>query len=236
MGGIAILIALAERRRTGRALYCENPQLNAAMGMVAHILRTTEGRVVGAGRLDVLQMGVEALESVYETSDGWVCLVVRTDDEIGKLEELLGLNILADERFADPGARREHRDELTELLRDRFARRTSFAWVEEAARAAIPLVVPAGEAAMEDLLHDPDQRNIGRVVEVQHPVLGRVRELTQLVRVNGSRVPHHKLAPGLGEHTEEILMSAGCTAEQIADFRSRREIVTFTREVGRSAP
>lgn len=47
LGAIAMLIAPLHRRLTGEALACENPQLNAAMGMMAHIVRTADGALLG---------------------------------------------------------------------------------------------------------------------------------------------------------------------------------------------
>lgn len=106
LGAIGMLMALLHRKRTGQALACENPQLNAAMGLVAHIVRQTDGEAIGAGRLDVLQTGVDALESLYATADGWVCAVAREDAEIVALGLALGFDILGDPRFGTAEGRR----------------------------------------------------------------------------------------------------------------------------------
>ena len=48
----------------------ENPQLNATMGHMAHMVRTGDGEVLGAGCLDPLQMGFGPFERLYQTRDG----------------------------------------------------------------------------------------------------------------------------------------------------------------------
>ena len=44
LGAIAVLIALIHRRTTGAAVSCENPQVNAAMSMMAHVVRSADTR------------------------------------------------------------------------------------------------------------------------------------------------------------------------------------------------
>jgi len=224
LGAIAMLVALADRRRTGRVLACESPQLNAAMGLMAHVVRTGDGTAVGAGRLDVLQTGVEALESLFETADGWVCLAAREDVEICALESMLNLSILADARFDSIEQRRTNRYELTELLRPAFAAKATGDLIENARQHGVPLVEPENESIVHRLLNDPEQRRLGRVVETLHPEKGAVREFTGLVRISGSIIQRHRLAPGLGEHTAEILGSVGYSSEQIDDLSSRGEV------------
>jgi crotonobetainyl-CoA:carnitine CoA-transferase CaiB-like acyl-CoA transferase len=47
-----------------------------------------------------------------------------------------------------------------------------------------------------------------------------VRELDVLLRVSdAARVPH-RLAPALGEHTDEILAALGCSEGEIAALRA----------------
>ena len=81
IGAIAILLALLHRDRTGRGQAIENPQLNATMTHLAHVVRTPAGEVIGAGKLDPLQTGRGAFDRLYETADGWICVVARTTAE-----------------------------------------------------------------------------------------------------------------------------------------------------------
>src|SRR3954454_7393247 len=80
LGAIAMLLALLHRDRTGVGQAVENAQLNATMTHMAHVVRTVEGDVIGADRLDPLQFGFGPFERLYETADGWVCVVAYTDE------------------------------------------------------------------------------------------------------------------------------------------------------------
>jgi crotonobetainyl-CoA:carnitine CoA-transferase CaiB-like acyl-CoA transferase len=224
LGAIGMLLALLHRRRGGAPAYCENPQLNAALGMVAHIVRDGDGEAIGAGRLDPLQMGISALESLYATSDGWICLAVRTDSEIAALQAELGVDILGDARFATIEGRVQNRDDLADLLRTAFEGRSASEWTRAFANSPASVVQPAGPSIVHHLMNDPEQRAAGRVAETHHAKKGMVREIAKLVRVSDSEDVPHRLAPELGEHTDEILLMLGYQAADIAELRKQGSI------------
>ena len=118
LGAVAMLMALLHRQRTGRGQYVENPQLNATMTHVEHIVRTSDGEVLGAGRVDLLQRGVDPLDRLYETADGWLVIVATDDTDASRLAEVLEVPFTSDERFATWRTRREHDYELGALLDD----------------------------------------------------------------------------------------------------------------------
>jgi crotonobetainyl-CoA:carnitine CoA-transferase CaiB-like acyl-CoA transferase len=206
LGAIAILLALLHRDRTGVGQAVENPQLNATMGHMAHAVRTPDGQVVGAGLLDPLQMGVGPFERLYETSDGWVCAVAYDDEARQALLQTLGVErVDDDERQAD------------RLVAAFAARRTSDV-VSELQAAGVVAVEPVGRN-VHALMNDPAPRRVGRVAEVAHPEKGKVRELHVLVRVSDAEQPPHRLAPELGEHTDELLAELGCNEAEITALR-----------------
>lgn len=225
LGASGMLIGLLRRRRTGHGGYVEHPQLNAAMVHVAHIVRTSTGEVLGAERLDPLQMGVGAFDRLYQTEDGWVCLCAKREDHIRGLESALSIDVLADERFATGSARAEHDYELSEIVGEAIQRRSTATVMEELLRAGVPAAVPVPRNDAT-FLRDPENQRSGRVAERPHPERGHVRELAVLVRVSDSAAQPHQLAPGLGQHTEEILRSVGFDGARIAALQSAGAIST----------
>jgi len=221
LGAIAMIISLLARRTDGKAFVCENPQLNASLGLMAHVVRNRDGVAVGAGRLDVLQTGVEALESLYETADGWLCVVARSDAEIQALERVLGVEILADAQFATFELRRENREALTDRLRVALAKRRASEWLTAFKGSGVAVVEPAGASATHDLMNDPHHQARGRVGLARHPEKGLVKEIDQLVRISNATVPPHRLAPELGQHTDAVLAWIGYSQEEIELLRAR---------------
>ncbi|WP_281689530.1 CaiB/BaiF CoA-transferase family protein [Pseudonocardia thermophila] len=221
IGAVAMLTALLVRRREGRAPYVEVPQLNSALVHMAHIVRRAGDReVLNAGRLDPLQTGFSALERLYETADGWICVVAATEQEIAALSRATGVGFAALDRFSSPAARVENDYELAALLDDAFRTRPTEEWLAALGRAGVPAMEPRpyNNAAF---LRDPANHRSRRVAECPHPTLGRVREFDQLLRVSDAAVVPHRLAPDLGAHSDEILAECGFAPEEIRSLREQ---------------
>jgi len=57
------------------------------------------------------------------------------------------------------------------------------------------------------------------VDELDHPVLGRIRQANPAARFAGRRVGELRPAPSLGEHDDEILGELGFSEATIAELR-----------------
>ncbi len=205
LGATAMLLALLHRQRTGEGQLVEHPQLNATMAHMAHAVRRVDGAVVGAGLLDPMQYGVGPYERLYQTADGWVCVVAYTDAERAALLGVAGV---------DDGD-----DAVLDLrLAGALSSRKTSELIDELAGARVPAVEPVG-LNRASLLTDPDHQRIGRVAECRHPEKGTVREIGVLVRVSDAAVVPHRLAPALGADTDEILASLGYGVSIIDELR-----------------
>lgn len=224
LGAAAILMALIQRQQSGRGQLVENPQLNATMAHVAHIVRKRDGTVLGAGQLDPVQLGVSALDWLYHTRDGWICLAVTAQSQFISLSRVLGRDFLIDPRFADAPSRRENDYELSTILLTAFSERSNMELHDALDAAGVPVAIPVGHNSTA-FLRDPDNRRTKRVAELPHVEQGHVREIAVLMRISDAVVAPHRLAPDLGEHTDEILTALGCDETLVAHLRARGVVV-----------
>lgn len=221
LGAIGILMALWNRRRGGRGQLVEHPQLNATMAHLAHIVRRPDGSVIGAATLDGGQLGTGALDRLYQTADGWLCLAAPRDDEFVRLCGTLDLQqVTTEPRFATAARRAENAEELSRRLEVAFAVMPTSTAVARLSADGVPCEVPAGYNC-EAFLNDPRNVQTGRVASSPHPTYGTVREVAKLIRVSDAAVAYHRRAPMLGEHGEEILAGLGYDDSEITKLRSR---------------
>src|ERR1700733_11424659 len=126
--------------------------------------------------------------------------------------------------FGDLGvaiASDEKRAILLRLLDDLFATGTRDDWVASLRGADI---VSAPINTLLEASNDPDVLANGYVTEVDYPAHGK------RLKVHGSPWQFSEtpakigVAPGLGEHNDEVLGDLGYSAAQMADFKSRKGI------------
>jgi crotonobetainyl-CoA:carnitine CoA-transferase CaiB-like acyl-CoA transferase len=217
-GAIAILLGLLHRQRTGAGQYVESPQINATLVGMSHIVRRTDGTVLGAGRLDPMQFGVSARERLYATSDGWICVSALTPRDSVALQTVLTSHAPRSAPAADIATVDD--DDLADQLAAMFERRTTDEWLELLAEVGVPAVEPKAVHNAATFLRDPENHRARRAAAVQHATDGTVRAVDKLVRISGTYSPPYRLAPELGQHTDESLAWCGYAADEIAELRA----------------
>jgi len=154
----------------------------------------------------------------FRTSDGEIALGVGSERQWARLGPAIGLpGLSSDPRFAANGDRVEHRDELIPILAERFAQRSSDAWLEVLDGAGIPagpiLDLPAAFSS-------PQAGALGARVPLRHPVLGAVDQVGIPFELAATPATIRLPPPMLGEHTDEILEGLGFDAAAIGRLRA----------------
>jgi alpha-methylacyl-CoA racemase len=140
---------------------------------------------------------------VYRTADGGFLSVAALEERFwGNLCEALDAPDLV-EGHLDPA----EQERIAARLEEIFSTRPRDEWVERLAglETCVGPVLDMAEA-----MEDPQVRHRG-LAEVDGEVVGP----GPTVRVSGAE-PALRPAPGLGEHTEEVLREAGLTEEELA--------------------
>ena len=162
-----------------------------------------------------------ALYDVYrlwETADGRILWFATLDAEYHGLFRALGKpEWCEDPRYGSVKARTENLAELgTEIMKliaELPTRELLARMIEED--------VPAGAVlSIEEMLEDEQLRHNEAIIETEHPTAGAMRMARPPARFHGTPQTVSRLAPNLGEHTDEVLAGLGYDAAKIASLRA----------------
>ncbi|MGH7898989.1 MAG: CaiB/BaiF CoA transferase family protein, partial [Candidatus Binatia bacterium] len=201
LAAVAVLAALAHRRRTGEGQRIEMAQTEAAAFLVGELY--LQSAVTGRRPLPQGNAADDAVpHGVYPSAgeDRWIAIAAVGDEAWRRLAAHLGWR--EQPRFASLAGRLAARAEIdrriTEWTRSRSA--------EEAAAS----LQAAGISAMavqdaNDHRADPHLAARGAIVAVEHPEIGRERHAANPIRMSRTPVRHAGPAPLLGADTEAVL-------------------------------
>jgi len=123
-----------------------------------------------------------------------------------------------DPRFLTNRDRVVNRETLVPLVEAEFRTRTTAEWLKRLRSESVPA---APIQSVDRVLEDLQVRQRGMVVDMDHPVHGRLPTLGTPVKVDGAMGLTVSPPPALGQHTDEVL--AGLLeypAARIAELRS----------------
>ncbi len=125
---------------------------------------------------------------------------------------------LDDERFNNPLGRAMNAEVLIGLLDEVFATRSLDEWAEIFATEPDMFWAPVN--TVDDLIADPAFHASGAMVEVPDGVSSTAMIATP-ADFDGTPIEHRRLAPSLGQHTDEVLAAAGLSDAERQDLRDR---------------
>ncbi len=225
LGGIfavvGILMALIERGKSGKGQRVESSLLE---GLVA-VLGFQAAKYFGTDERPEAQGNDHAMMSPYgtfKTKDGYMNIAAGNQAMWERLAKALDLeHLVRDERFLAVADRVENRSELTALLEEKLAEKTSKEWE--------PVFDKEGVANgpilhIDQVFQDPQVLHQKMVLEMDHPSVGKIKTLGFPAKL--SRTPAElKLPPPLkGQHTEEILGELGYPSDEIEAMRGEAVI------------
>jgi len=214
---VALIGALAYRRKTGRGQHIDQAQMEAASHLLAPVLmdyavncriQTRDGnRLPGA-----------APHSAYPCRghERWVAIAVTTDEEWQAFCKVIGEpSWTKDPKFSTLLARKENEDDLNALVGE-----WTIDFLAEEVMAKMQAAgVPAGVVQTnEDLFKDPQLRHRGHWVVMEHPRIGPYSFDAAAFKL--SKTPMELKTPGpvLGQHNDYVYREIlGMCDEQIED-------------------
>lgn len=208
----AVAVSLYARRdaREGRYIQANLMQAAGCFQSIRMLLNYMEGGKMVPGRVP---------SAIFPTRDGWVLILVFKEDEFPAFCGIIGKPDLAnDPRFADNASRIANEADLMPLLNEACGKIDSETLCAGLAEARI-MHEKVNEFA--DFLKHPQVEATGVISWLDHPGMGRI----PMPNVPGLQVLADgaplALAPGIGQHTREILSAHGYAGSEIAAFADR---------------
>ena len=208
----ATIAALFARERTGEGQLVEVPMLESLVGfnLVEHSAGQTYDPPLGAAGYE---RSMVEYRRPYATQDGYVCVLPYNVKQWRAFFELVEMpQMLDDPRVTDATVRSEKIGELYEMVANCVGKWRTDAVLEALERADIPCGRATALGALQD---DPHLQAVGLFQKFNHPTEGDITLVGPGVRFSKTPAGIHRLPATLGEHTAEVLRSAGLAENEI---------------------
>jgi crotonobetainyl-CoA:carnitine CoA-transferase CaiB-like acyl-CoA transferase len=208
-----IMLALWAREKTGVGQCVETSLLQAAVAMQSTSLVRVEQDPSQPAEAGGPGYGI------YKCGDDiYINVCALQQDQFQRFCLALELHHLAsDARFNDPGAQRELRSEIYPVIDAVMKTKAAQDWLKILDEADVP-AAPILEH--DEVFDEPQMRQNGMIVDVDHPKVGRTSMFGVPVKLSGTPGTIRHPSPLLGEHTDAVLTELGYTPGQIEELRA----------------
>ena len=220
-GAVSVLAGLLARTSGSHGQRIDVSLLESTLAVLVNQAQNAFVGGVAPGRMGNAHPNLVPYEA-FATADGELVVAVGSERQWPRLCEAIGLpGLAADPRYATNGDRVERRADLRATLAPRFAERFTAEWIMALDAADVPCgpindVIAAFDA--------PQAVAREMTVEVEHPVLGAVRQVGLPFRLSATPASIRTAPPLLGEHADEILAELGYAADEVAVLRAEGAI------------
>jgi crotonobetainyl-CoA:carnitine CoA-transferase CaiB-like acyl-CoA transferase len=199
---LAITAALRRAQTTGEGQAVEVSLTNGLVSLLSYIATNYFATGVVPPRAGN-DHPIAAPYGLFATRDGHVALAPADDAFFGRLMDALGVSDLKnDPMFRTQSVRVANRSRINAIVGGTLALQTTEHWVTTLNAAGVPCGPVYG---VHEVFADPQVLAQQMVLDVEQPGYGLVRMLGFPMKLGETPCRVRRPAPGLGEHTAEIL-------------------------------
>ena len=220
----ATLAALLRRQKTGEGQYIDLSSSECVSSLIGSELMEFTMNGTSPSRCGN-QDAIMAPHNVYrcQGDDKWISIAVGSDEEWRALKGVMGNPAWAEDRDLDSMyGRWQRRAELDERMSQWTVHYTDYDLMH--------LLQDAGVAAMpslcaEEILSDPHVKARGKLLEVEHPVMGKKVVISPPWKLSETPAVIRSASPLLGEHNNEVFGGLLGLSQDEIDRLAKEEVI-----------
>lgn len=218
-GTIGILSALNVRNLTGKGQKVDVSMLDSQVAILENAITRYETTGEVPAPLGTRHPSIAPFQG-FSTKDYYVIVAVGNDSLWEKFCRVLDIeHLLADPRFKTNKDRIVNVEELDQIISKITVTKTTDEWIEIIRAAGIPV---AAINTIDKVVKDPQVLARNMLVELEHPVAGRMKVPGNPVKLSLTPPVIDKPAPLLGEHTQWVLEDfLGWDKEKVSRFMEK---------------
>jgi crotonobetainyl-CoA:carnitine CoA-transferase CaiB-like acyl-CoA transferase len=222
LGGLlcswGVSLALFARERTGKGQVVDTSLMGSVVAMLGHLISGTAMLKQEFPRFIRSNAG-NPLYNHYRCKDEkWIAIAHLDPDRWwARVCGALGVeNLINDPKFSTFEARSVNRKELVAIFDDLFAGKTRQEWMNILAEHGC-IFTPI--QSIREVVEDPQLTANNYLIDIEHPLYGHLKTMGFPWDFSETPASWRRKAPGLGEHTEEVLIEIGYSKEEIAKLK-----------------
>jgi len=203
LSAVAVIQALYHRDKTGEGQMVDTSIINAGLLNTSYAMATPDGEGFERPKVDAMQLGFAPNHRLYETADGWVCVVCETEGQTAKLLSVTEAGVLSND-----------------ALEAAFKGKSAADWFAALDGAGVPVEIVDGKFSM-GLHDDPEMKKHNWVVSFDDPKVGKLDLIGLCVNLSDTPGAVQCRPPFVGEHTKEIVGAHGFTEAQMDEMEEQ---------------
>lgn len=212
-GAIGVLAALMAREKTGKGQFVDIAMTDGVVSLLGSLLSAhfAGGEVPERG--NTMLSGAVPHYNTYQTKDGKYL-------SLGALEPYFFANLCRavgrEDFIPHENATGQKQEEIFAAFREIFLTRTRDEWFDLLGETDVCV----GKVnTFDELAADPHLAHRQMIVEIEHPTIGKVKQVGISVKLSETPGKIRSLAPSSGEHTNETLTGLGYSEQRINELR-----------------
>ena len=218
LGATGVLAALINRDKTGKGQRVDTSLYEAG---IVHTY--WQSAIAGATGKSPGPLGsahpLTAPYQAFKTKDNWITIGASNQNNwMNLLNAIERVDLQEDDRFKDNNSRMINLEALAPILQEELLKKTSNDWIKIFDEKGLPC---GPINSITEMHNDPHTLDRKMVIEVDNKKAGKSKAIGMPIKFSDTNANTEIGAPNFGQHTDEILIQFGYSADQIKDYKDK---------------